>query len=116
MPVLTRDMVDAFVATGGSARVAVDIAPSFKVGDQVRVKNRNPAGHTRMPRYVRGKLGTIKLSHGVFVTPDTSAHGLGEAPQHVYTVSFAATELWGLSAAPKDQVLVDLWDDYMEQA
>lgn len=114
MPVLTADKVDSFVRTGGSARVEAPVAASFKVGDQVRVKNVHPSGHTRMPRYVRGKLGTIMLSHGVFVTPDTSAHGLGEAPQHVYTVAFAATELWGPTAAPKDQVMVDLWDSYLE--
>lgn len=116
MPVLTQDKVEEFVKTGASARVAEDVKASFKVGDKVRVKNVNPEGHTRMPRYVRGKLGTIHLSHGVFITPDTSAHGLGHAPQHVYAVAFASTELWGPSAGPKDQVVVDLWDSYLENA
>lgn len=113
---LTADQVDEFVKTGGSARVPVDVKASYEVGDQVKVKNINPVGHTRMPRYVRGKVGSIVLSHGVFVTPDTSAHGLGDAPQHVYAVSFEATELWGSSAAAKDKVIVDLWDNYLEKA
>jgi hypothetical protein len=47
---------------------------------------------------VRGKIGRIATDHGVFITPDTAAHGLGEHPQHVYSVSFTALELWG--AAP----------------
>jgi hypothetical protein len=72
------------------------------------------AGHTREPRYVRGKLGTIERDHGVFVFPDTNAHFLGEKPQHVYSVRFAACELWGNQAAPQDSVYVDLWDDHLE--
>lgn len=113
-PVLRQEMVQAVVTTGASARVDVDVPASFRVGDRVRAKNINPGGHTRLPRYVRDKIGTIVIDHGVFVTPDTVAHGLGEHPQHVYSVSFAATELWGDNAPPKDTVRIDLWDDYLE--
>ncbi|WP_210189398.1 SH3-like domain-containing protein [Rhizobium rhizosphaerae] len=115
MPV-TKDMIPVIVKTGASARVAEDVTASFKVGDKVRAKNINPAAHTRLPRYVRGKVGTILLDHGVFVTPDTVAHGLGEHPQHVYCVVFSAQELWGGDASGKDTVAIDLWDDYLEKA
>lgn len=64
----------------------------------MRAKNVNPTTHTRLPRYVRGKIGRIATDHGVFITPDTAAHGLGEHPQHVYSVSFTALELWGSRA------------------
>jgi len=73
-----------------------------------------PTGHTRLPRYTRGKLGTIDRDHGVFVFPDTNARFLGEKPQHVYSVRFAASELWGDQAAPRNAVRVDMWDDYLE--
>ena len=76
----------------------------------------HPVGHTRLPRYVRGRLGTVHRDHGVFVFPDTNALFLGEQPQHVYSVCFEAPELWGEQAAPKDSVYVDLWDDYLEPA
>jgi nitrile hydratase subunit beta len=112
--VLRQEMVQAVVTTGASARVDVAVPASFSVGDRVRAKNINPGGHTRLPRYVRGKIGTIVIDHGVFVTPDTVAHGLGEHPQHVYSVSFPATELWGENAPSKDTVRIDLWDDYLE--
>ncbi|OWS75265.1 nitrile hydratase subunit beta (plasmid) [Pantoea dispersa] len=114
IPVLRQEMVQAVIMTGASARVETDIPASFRAGDRVRAKNINPAGHTRLPRYVRGKTGTIVIDHGVFITPDTVAHGLGDHPQHVYSVSFDATELWGKNAPAKDTVRIDLWDDYLE--
>lgn len=116
MAVVTREMIEPIVRTGASARVAEDVAASFKVGDTVRAKNINPTTHTRSPRYVRGKVGTIEIDHGVFVTPDTVAHGMGEHPQHVYCVRFAAVELWGSDASGNDNVRIDLWDDYLEKA
>jgi nitrile hydratase beta subunit len=90
--------------------------PRFKVGQRVRARNMNPAGHTRLPRYARGKSGKIVRDHGIFVFPDTNAHFLGEKPQHVYSVRFAARELWGEQAAARDSVYVDIWDDYLERA
>nr|CAI96187.1 putative nitrile hydratase beta subunit [Agrobacterium tumefaciens] len=116
MAVVTRDMIEPIVRTGASARVAADVAARFKVGDTVRAKNINPTTHTRLPRYVRGRVGTIEIDHGVFVTPDTVAHGKGEHPQHVYCVRFAAVELWGSDVSGTDNVRIDLWDDYLEKA
>src|SRR5438034_4578798 len=60
-----------------------------------------------LPRYARGKLGAIDRDHGVFVFPDTNAHFLGEKPQHVYSVRFAARELWGDEAPPRDAVYIE---------
>jgi nitrile hydratase subunit beta len=76
----------------------------------------NPVGHTRLPRYVRSRSGTIERDHGVFLFPDTNAHFLGEKPQHVYSVRFSARELWGNEARPQDCVHLDLFDDYLEPA
>ena len=82
----------------------------------MRARNINPMGHTRLPRYARGKLGAIDLDHGVYVFPDTNAHFQGENPQHVYSVRFTARELWGEQASPRDSVHLDMWDDYLEPA
>lgn len=111
---LTRDMVEAVVLGGASARAAEDVPGRFKVGDRVRAKNLNPATHIRLPRYARGKLGTVAIVHGAFATPDTMAHGQGEQPQQVYAVRFSAEELWGV--ARPDTVCIDLWDGYLEAA
>ena len=92
------------------------IAPRFQTGQTVRARNINPTGHTRLPRYARGKVGVIDRDHGVHIFPDTNAHGLGEKRQHVYSVKFTAKELWGEEASPRDSVYIDLWDDYLDQA
>lgn len=116
MTVLTKEMVPGLVATGASCRVDHPVAPRFKAGDHVIVRNINPAGHTRLPRYARGKRGVVAHDHGVFVFPDTSAHGAGEKPQHVYSVRFAARDLWGPHASERDVLYLDLWDDYLDEA
>jgi nitrile hydratase beta subunit len=115
-PPLTADAVLPLLARGIAASRDVRVAPHFKVGQRVRARNTNPTGPTRLPRYARGKMGTIERDHGVFVFPDTNAEFLGEKPQHVYAVRFTARELWGQQAAPRDTVYVDLWDDYLERA
>jgi nitrile hydratase len=108
--------VHGVFGSAGPASRNVLVPPRFKVGQRVRARNINPTGHTRLPRYARGKLGTVHLDHGVYVFPDTNAHFLGEKPQHVYSVRFAARELWGDQAAPQDSVYVDMWDDYLDPA
>jgi nitrile hydratase subunit beta len=114
VPPLSGDKVAAWFANGNPKKRAVEIAPQFRVGQRVRARNINPPTHTRLPRYARGKLGVIEQDHGVFVFPDTNAQGLGEKPQHVYAVRFTARELWGAQAKPKDTVVVDMWDDYLD--
>ena len=116
VPALSPDKAAELIAKGVPTSRDVPAAPRFRPGQRVRARNINPPGHTREPRYVRGKLGIIDRDHGVFVFPDTNAHFLGEKPQHVYSVRFAARELWGADAAPQDGVYVDLWDDHLEPA
>jgi nitrile hydratase subunit beta len=88
----------------------------FREGQAVRVRKMNPHGHTRCPRYVRGAKGTIEHVRERFVFPDAHAHGGGEAPQVLYTVGFAAAELWGADAEGRGGVYVDLWESYLEPA
>ena len=85
-PALTADKVPGLVAHGTPASRDVAAAARFQAGQAVRARNINPVGHTRLPRYARGKPGTVERDHSVFVFPDTDAHFLGEKPQHVYTV------------------------------
>lgn len=116
-PPLTAEQVSPVaLSTRIHAQRDLSISPRFKVGQQVRARNINPVGHTRLPRYARGKVGTIHRDHGVFVFPDTHAHFLGEKPQHVYSVRFAARELWGAQSPEKDCVYLDMWDDYLDPA
>ena len=88
----------------------------FRAGQRVRARNLNPVGHTRLPRYVRGKVGTIERDGDVEELQDSDTQGLGPKQQHVYTVRFAARELWGDQASPRDSVCMALWEGYLESA
>jgi nitrile hydratase subunit beta len=115
-PAFTVDKVGPLVAKGVPASRNVVVTPRFQAGQHIRARNIHPVGHTRLPRYARGKAGTVERDHGVFVFPDTNAHFLGEKPQHVYSVRFTARELWGEQAAPQDSVYLAMWEDYLDPA
>ncbi len=113
-PPLTAAQVPAWIATAAPKRLDDPVPPRFQEGQRVRARKLNPTGHTRLPRYARGRLGTIERDYGVFAFADTLAHSLGDKPQHLYSVRFAARELWGEQAKPQDAVYIDMWDDYLE--
>jgi len=107
------------VAAGlGSGLLDVQVAARFGPDDAVRVRNLHSRGHIRLPRYTRGRRGTVIRDNGVYALQDTDEGGrrLGDFPQHVYTVRFAAQELWGERASAGDSVYVDLWEGYLEPA
>lgn len=95
-------------------RREIPTRPAFSIGRKVRTGNPHPAGHTRLPRYARGRTGQIVLHHGAHVLPDSNAHGNGEAPTHLYNVRFAARELWGPEADANDTVRIDIWECHLE--
>jgi nitrile hydratase subunit beta len=101
-------------AAAGSLR-QVDTPPAFAVGDRVRAKDVHPTGHTRLPRYVRGRAGVVRQVQPSAVLPDTNAHFLGENAQHVYSVEFDSRELWGEDSEPFG-LSIDLYEDYLEEA
>ncbi len=106
--------VESRFASGRTSSAHVDVSARFQVGDLVMVKNEHPRGHTRHPRYVRGRRGQVDRDHGVFHLPDRAAHGLEPKPQHCYSVKFEAVEVWGSRSNPNDRVYLDLFDDYLE--
>ena len=106
--------VAAALRTSRAAKADEDVAPRYRVDDRVATRNINPVGHTRLPRYARGRYGVVALDHGVWVFPDSAGNGLGRKPQHCYSVRFEARELWGNEAPSRDAVYLDLWDDHLE--
>ncbi|HXB69157.1 MAG TPA: nitrile hydratase subunit beta [Candidatus Acidoferrales bacterium] len=99
-----------------AAMLNVEVAPRFQTGQRVRARNINPVGHTRLPRYARGRAGVIDQDRGVQAFPDTHLSAPVQRAQHVYAVRFTARELWGEEASPVDAVYLDLWDHYLEPA
>ncbi|MGI9408158.1 MAG: nitrile hydratase subunit beta [Hyphomicrobiaceae bacterium] len=112
-PPLTGADVAGVLAKGGPVDRKIDTPPAFRAGDAVKTVNENPKGHTRLPRYARGRSGEIVMHHGAHVFPDSNARGDGEAPQHLYSVRFSARELWGADASARDGIMLDLWESYL---
>lgn len=114
--VLPSNDVDAMLRRGAPTERAATSTPLFAIGDRVRARNIHPAGHIRLPRYVRGHVGVVELLHGAHVFADSNARGAGENPQQLYTVRFTGPELWGERADPRTAVSVDAWESYLERA
>jgi nitrile hydratase subunit beta len=118
--------VDDLMAKGARPQLSAPVAPTahpppsvaagsprFEPGDQVRVKNMHPTGHTRCPRYVRGRTGTVVRVEGMFNLDDVTAHGGEPRKEPVYVVRFEARELWGPGNA--DHALhLEMWESYLE--
>jgi nitrile hydratase subunit beta len=116
-PALLAAKVQEVIYGDDSGRLKLEVRPRFQVGERVRSRNMNPAGHTRLPRYARGKAGAVVRDHGVWAFEDTNDAGFQmNKPQHLYSVRFSARELWGERALAQDAVYLDMWDDYLEHA
>lgn len=115
---LPPPMTPADVETAKNAVVRFDreaAAPVFAVGDAVRAKAYGSPGHTRLPAYVRGRVGRIEARHGAHVLPDANARGEARA-EPLYTVAFDAATLWPEAPGRQDRVFLDLWEGYLERA
>ncbi len=97
-------------------RRQISAPPRFAPGDAVRTGDPQTTGHTRLPRYARRRRGEVLRHHGAHVLPDSNAAGKGENPTHLYTIAFAARELWGPEASPIDRIHVDVWECHLEPA
>ena len=125
MPKLIANQVEPTLRHGSSARMAVDAVSRFRPGDRVVTRNINPRGHTRLPRYARGRRGVIARDHGVFIFPDRHAMDGVKMPQHLYSIRFSHHELWGPNPDQPDaaqtnysqinvSIFLDLFDEYLD--
>ena len=89
------------------------MAELFSPGDRVRTSRTDPPHHTRLPRYARGAVGTVVEHQGRHPLPDRRARQLPAEPEPVYTVRFAAAELFGEG---DHTVTIDLWESYLRPA
>ena len=89
------------------------MAELFRAGDRVQAAHTDPPHHTRLPRYARGAIGTVVERQGCYPLPDRRARQLPAEPEPVYTVRFAAAELFGEG---DHTVTIDLWQSYLRPA
>ena len=94
----------------------VNMTPQFSPGDRVRARNMHPPGHTRLPRYIRGKAGVIVTFYGVHALQDERPAGTEAELQPIYAVRFDARELWGDQAESNSAMYLDMWESYLGPA
>lgn len=119
--VLRESDVDAALRRGSPTARPAPQPALFAVGQRVRAANVHPSGHTRLPRYVRGHVGTVVREHGCHVFADRHAvpqpdGRFDESPQWLYTVAFDGHELWGADAEPGTTISVEAWEPMLEAA
>ena len=109
------DSSSAGSTDGGDCRRTLGSNPKFEVGQAVRTYKHASTGHTRLPRYARDKVGVIHKINGGWVYPDSNAHGMGEDPQHLYSVGFSGAEIWGAQGDPNLTLYLDLYEPYLQE-
>lgn len=112
-PAPEQDAKPDYQPTAAGSLRTVEEPPRFAVGDRVRAKDMDPEGHTRLGGYLRGRRGVVQRIQPAALLPDTHAHFEGENAQHVYSVGFESTELWGQDAEPFT-LSADLFESYLE--
>ena len=111
--VLTPQMVPSMPAVGSDSERPAETPARFAAGDPVITRNIHPMGHTRLPRYTRGKRGVIERVHGPCLSRFECARA-GRGAQRLYTVRFTGAELWGQDGDPTLTTSIDAWDSYLE--
>ncbi len=96
--------------------VADTVAPRFKAGDRVRVREAYPIGHLRTPWYIRGKQGVIERLCGAFANPEELAYSRPGLPaQPLYRVRFLQRDVWSNYAGQRGDVIdVELYQHWLE--
>ena len=93
--------------------------PLFGPGDAVRVLERNPIGHYRVPIYLRGKKGIVeKVIEPTAV--DNEAEGFGRnagSRRHYYRVALPMTELWpDYVGSRNDGLHIEVFETWLERS
>jgi nitrile hydratase len=113
-PALTPEQARANLARNREWARPEPAPARFRTGEMVRARNIHPLGHTRLPRYIRGRTGMVERLRGARAFPADGTLGGEETSQHLYLVRFSASELWGDAASPRDSVHIELYDSYLE--
>jgi nitrile hydratase len=93
--------------------------PAFAVGQRVRVLERAPIGHYRVPIYLRGHVGIVeRVIEPAMIDNEEEGYGRNAGNRlHYYRVSFAMTEVWDdYDGSPRDELHIEIFETWLEQA
>ncbi len=95
-------------------RKVEETGPRFQAGEGIKVLDIELLGHSHLPTYIRGVKGQVEADHGAHVFPNSKGYARTDALQHVYTVRFLATDIWGADADSRHSLNFSLWDYQLE--
>lgn len=91
----------------------------FHAGDAIRILDRAPIGHYRVPAYLRGKAGVVEA----VIEPaglDNEQEGYGRnagAKRHYYRIAMPMTQVWpDYDGSPNDGLRIEVFETWLERA
>ena len=91
--------------------------PRFAVGERVRIADRTPPVHHRVPSYAKGHVGVIERICGLHGDPERFIPGDGEPRQRIYRVRIPQSQLWpDYSGAAGDKLDIEIFEHWLETA
>jgi hypothetical protein len=93
-------------------------APLFNAGDPVRIADRMPIGHYRVPNYLRNRIGRIEtVIEPTFVDNEEEGYGRNAGSRrHYYRIAFPMIELWSnYTGSPKDGLRIEVFESWIER-
>ncbi len=92
-------------------------APKFAAGQRVRIADRTPPVHHRVPSYAKGQAGVIERVCGVHDEPEKFIRGDGEPAQRLYRVRIPQAALWkSYAGTEKDKLEIEIFEHWLEPA
>lgn len=89
--------------------------PQFQVGQRVRISDRTPPVHHRVPAYAKGHVGIVERVCGLHGTPEEFIRGDGEPKRRLYRVQIPQHELWRrYQGTLDDQLEIEIFEHWLE--
>ena len=91
--------------------------PKFATGDRVRIADRTPPVHHRVPSYAKGQVGVVERVCGMHGMPEKFIRGDGKPAQRIYRVTIPQTDLWkAYDGSDKDILEIEIFEHWLEPA
>ena len=87
----------------------------FHVGQRVRIADRTPPVHHRVPSYAKGKEGLVERVCGLHGEPEKFIRGDGMPTQRIYRVRIPQQKLWeDYSGTERDNLDIEIFEHWLE--
>lgn len=93
--------------------------PKFAPGDRVKVGERAPIGHYRVPIYLRGKVATVvQVIEPALVDNEEEGYGRNAGDRrHYYRIALPLAEIWSeYQGRANDELRIEVYETWLENA